>query len=275
MEIGKKQVLKVVRRVGFGVYLGDGQEEVLLPRAQVPEGTKAGDALEVFLYRDSADRPIATTHSPRLTLGETAFLQVAQTGKVGAFLDWGLEKDLLLPFKEQTVPVAQGDTCLVALYLDRSGRLCATMKVHPYLSPESPYGKGDRVEAYVYQLSQDLGAFAAVEGRYSGQIPRRELVGDLPVGSRVQARVTQVRPDGRLELSLREAIPLQMEKDGAKIREALEQNGGRLPFTEKASPEEIRARLGMTKAAFKRALGRLIREGEVSSGPEGIQRIEK
>ena len=131
--LGKKQVLKVVKKTDFGIYLGTEEERVLLPGRQVPEGTKIGDELEVFLYRDSRDRLIATTHEPKIQLGELQVLTVADTGKIGAFLDWGLEKDLLLPFKEQTAKVKKGDSCLVSLYVDKSGRLCATMKIYEKL----------------------------------------------------------------------------------------------------------------------------------------------
>ena len=137
--LGKKQVLSVVKLVDFGVYLGTEEEKVLLPKKQVPPGVKAGDEIEVFLYKDSSDRLSATTAEPALTLGEVAALTVADTGRMGAFLDWGLEKDLLLPFKEQTEKVAKGDRVLAALYVDKSRRLCATMKVYDREAPDSPY----------------------------------------------------------------------------------------------------------------------------------------
>ena len=129
MKLGEKQVLTVVRVVDFGVYLGDDTQRVLLPKKQVPEGIEPGDPVEVFLYKDSSDRLIATTNEPKLTLGKLAVLDVVDVGRVGAFLDWGLEKDLLLPFREQTSRVAKGDRCLVSLYIDKSQRLCATMRI--------------------------------------------------------------------------------------------------------------------------------------------------
>ena len=130
MRLGEKQVLTVVKKVDFGVYLGSDEERVLLPKKQVPEEIEVGDPVEVFLYKDSSDRMIATTKEPKLTLGRLAVLEVVDVGRIGAFLDWGLEKDLLLPFKEQTTKVEKGDRCLVSLYIDKSGRLCATMKVY-------------------------------------------------------------------------------------------------------------------------------------------------
>lgn len=166
LELGKRQSLTVVKTVDFGVYLSEGEgagEEVLLPKKEVPEGTKTGDRLEVFLYKDSKDRLIATREEPAIQLGEVALLKVAETGKIGAFLDWGLPKDLLLPFREQTRKVEPGDECLVALYIDKSSRLCATMKVYHYLKKESPYEKGDHVTGRIYEISNNFGAFVAVD----------------------------------------------------------------------------------------------------------------
>ena len=179
LNLGRKQKLTVVKKVEFGVYLSESREaaekeRVLLPAKQVPQGTDEGDVLEVFLYRDSRDRMIATTREPKLTLGGLAVLQVVQTGKIGAFLDWGLEKDLLLPFREQTVKVHTGDQVLVSLYLDKSSRLCATMKVYPFLKTNSPYAIGDTVDGLVYEISGNFGVFVAVDNQYSGLIPKRE-----------------------------------------------------------------------------------------------------
>ena len=162
MKLGEKQVLTVVKIVDFGVYLGNDEERVLLPKKQVPEGIEPGDPVEVFLYRDSSDRLIATTNEPKLTMGHLAVLEVADTGKMGAFLDWGLEKDLFLPFKEQTAKVQKGDKCLVALYVYKSGRLCATMKVYHMLRTDSPYQKDDQVKGIVYDRSDEFGVFVAV-----------------------------------------------------------------------------------------------------------------
>ena len=145
-ELGKRRMLTVVKTVDFGIYLGTSEERVLLPKKEVPKGIEIGDPVEVFLYKDSSDRLIATTTEPKITLGELAVLTVKDTGKIGAFLDWGLPKDLLLPFKEQTAKVKKGDQVLVALYVDKSERLCATMKVYEKLETDSPYKKDDHVE---------------------------------------------------------------------------------------------------------------------------------
>jgi len=268
LRLGEKQALVIVKIVEFGVYLAkDSQsgekERVLLPGKQVPQGAKVGDEIEVFLYKDSKDRMIATTRMPKLTLHGTARLKVVQVGKIGAFLDWGLEKDLLLPFREQTTKVAQGQSVLVALYIDKSSRLCATMNVYEYLENENPYKKDEWVEGTVYEISRDFGAFVAVDDRYSALISKKELYGKISVGDRVRARVAEVREDGRLGLSLREKAYLQMAGDAEKIMDAIGRHGGRLPFNDKADPEVIRREMQMSKNEFKRAVGRLLKEGKV------------
>ena len=264
MRLGEKQVLTVVKIVDFGVYLGSDEERVLLPKKQVPEGIEVGDPVEVFLYKDSSDRMIATTKEPKVTLGELAVLEVADVGRIGAFLDWGLEKDLLLPFKEQTVKVEKGDRCLVSLYVDKSGRLCATMKVYPLLRTDSPYKKNDMVRGTVYGISREFGVFVAVDDRYSALIPRREVYGRMFIGQQVEARVADVKADGKMDLSVRGRIPEQMDADAQQIMERIEKNGGCLPFTDKADPERIKMEFGMSKAAFKRAVGRLLKQGKVT-----------
>lgn len=262
MRLGEKQILTVVKKVEFGVYLGNDEERVLLPKKQVPEGIEVGDPVEVFLYKDSSDRMIATTREPKLTLGRLAVLEVVDTGRVGAFLDWGLEKDLLLPFREQTVKVEKAQQYLVGLYVDKSGRLCATMKITPFLQTDSPYKKGDMVKGTVYEISDAFGVFVAVDNQYSARIPKQEVYGRMCMGQEIQARVTGVKEDGKLDLSVRGRIPEQMGVDALKIMERLEEEG-ELPFTDKADPERIRAELDMSKAAFKRAVGRLLKQGSI------------
>lgn len=263
MKLGEKQVLTVVKIVDFGVYLGNDEEKVLLPKKQVPEGIEPGDPVEVFLYKDSSDRMIATTKEPKITLGGLAVLDVVDVGSIGAFLDWGLEKDLLLPYKEQTAKVQKGDRCLVSLYIDKSERLCATMKIYHLLRTDSPYKKDDKVVGTVYEVNRDYGAFVAVDDVYSALIPRREIYENMYPGQKIEARVCAVKADGKLDLSIRKKIPEQMDRDAQFIMERIKKNGGELPFTDKADPERIRMELGMSKAAFKRAVGRLLRRKEI------------
>ena len=275
MRLGKKQVLTIVKKVEFGVYLGSDEDRVLLPKRQVPEGVEIGDPVEVFLYKDSDDRLIATTHEPKIELGELAVLEVADTGKFGAFLDWGLEKDLFLPFKKQTVKVAKGDQCLVALYIDKSERLCATMKVYDMLKKDSPYQKDDMVEGIIYDTSDNFGLFVAVDNQYSALIPKKEVYGRLRIGQTVKARVTAVKKDGKLDLSVRDKIPMQMDKDAESVLKEIERRGGKLPFTDKADPEVIKQEFQMSKNAFKRAVGRLLKEEKIEIKEHAIVMYRK
>lgn len=261
--LGKKQTLMAVKKVDFGMYLGTEEEKVLLPKKQVPEGLEIGDPVEVFLYKDSQDRIIATTNEPKITLGEVKILKVADTVRIGAFLDWGLEKDLLLPFKEQTGKVKKGDECLVSLYVDKSGRLCATMKVYDKLRTDSPYKKDDKVQGIVYEKSANFGCFVAVDDIYSALIPKKEVYKEFQVGERIEARVTEVKPDGKLNLDVREKINVQMDIDAKALLELIDEYDGTLPFTDKADPEYIKEETGLSKAAFKRAVGRLLKEGKI------------
>lgn len=270
-NLGKKVRLMIVKQVDFGVYLGNSQEKVLLPKKEVPKGVELGDPVEVFLYKDSSDRLIATTGEPKITLGELKVLKVADTGKNGAFLDWGLPKDLLLPFREQTGKVKKGDEILVSLYVDKSDRLCATMKVYEKLRQDPPYQKDDRVEGIIYDSSDNFGMFVAVDDCYSALIPKREVFGDMRVGDRIQARVVRVKEDGKMDLAVREKAFMQMDADAKMVLKKIQENGGRLPFTDKAEPERIKKEFGLSKNAFKRAVGRLLKEGKIEIGEKSIE----
>ena len=279
MKLGQLQTLKVEKTVPFGVYLiGDDPQEgrVLLPRSQVPEGTSEGDRLEVFLYKDSEDRMIATRRKPKLMLHQVGYLTVLQVGRIGAFLDWGLDKDLLLPFHEQPRErVKEGQEVLVSVYLDKSERLCATMNVYPYLSKEGPSRPGDQGTGVISETSRNFGAFVAVDSRYSALIPKRELVRDLRVGDVISARVTCVKPDGKLDLSIREKAPLQMDRDMERILNRMRANDGRLPFNDRVAPEIIREQMQMSKNEFKRAVGHLLKLGKIEIGSSDIKMIQK
>ena len=198
---------------------------------------------------------------------------MAQVGKVGAFLEWGLEKDLLLPFKQQRGRVREGDQVLVSLYVDKSERLCATMNVYENLRSDSPYQKEDRVAGRVYEISNNFGAFVAVDDMYSALIPKKELYGEVEPGQVVQARVVQVLEDGRLTLSIREKAYLQIEKDAEKILQLLDGYEGSLPFTDKSAPEVITYETGMSKNEFKRAVGHLLKERKIEIGEKSIRRV--
>ena len=279
LKLGEVQTLTVIKKVEFGIYLGledNPEERVLLPGKQVPEGTKVGDTLDVFLYKDSRDRLIATTREPKVTLGGLAELTVAEIGKIGAFLDWGLEKDLFLPFKQQTRKVKAGDQVLASLYIDKSGRLCATMNVYEQLRTDSPYKKDDMVTGRIYEISKNFGAFVAEDDCFSALIPKKELFGATEppkIGEQVTARVVKVLEDGKLTLSIREKAYLQIQKDAEKIEKLLDSYEGSLPFNDKAAPEVITHETGMSKNEFKRAVGHLLKEGKIQITEKNIRRI--
>ncbi len=281
IEIGKIQKLKIVKSVEFGVYLAapeqgtDTEDRILLPVKQVPAGAALGDEIEVFVYRDSEDRLIATVNRPKAVAGEVARMDVKGTAKPGAFLDWGLEKDLMLPYKEQTRKVKAGDNVLAAVYVDKSGRLCATMNVYEYLRCDSPYKKDDTVQGTLYEISDNFGAFVAVDDIFSGLIPKKEMYGELNVGDTVRARVTNVKEDGKLDLSVREKAYLQMDDDAEKLLKIIDSYAGVLPFSDKATPEVIRRETGMSKNEFKRAAGRLYKEHKVEIKDDCIRRINE
>lgn len=276
-QLGRKQELFVVKAVDFGVYLGEEinagmDDRVLLPKKLVPENVQLGDKVEVFLYKDSKDRIIATTKMPALMVGEVGRLTVSQVTKIGAFLDWGLEKDILLPYKEQTKKVYEGEEILVALYIDKSKRLAATMNVYEYLSKDSEYQKDDMVTGTVYQVSEEYGAFVAVDDQYSALIPKREIFGEVRVGDTVKSRVTGVKPDGKLDLSIREKAYIQIEKDAQKVLAIIDSFDGVLPFTDKANPEVIKRETQMSKNEFKRAVGNLLKNGKIEIKETCIRR---
>ncbi|MBD5540444.1 MAG: S1 RNA-binding domain-containing protein [Lachnospiraceae bacterium] len=285
LELGKKQRLSIVKKVDFGVYLAEHMpsktenaaevETVLLPAKQVPEEFDVGDSLEVFLYKDSKDRLIATVNEPLVTLGRIASMEVAQVSGIGAFLSWGLERDLFLPFKEQTRPVKAGDRILAALYIDKSKRLAATMKLYPYLEIAEGYQKDDMVTGTVYEVAKGFGAYVAVDDKYQGMIPPKEPWNGVQPGDVVTARVTAVKEDGKLDLSLRQKAYIQMDVDGEKILARLREENGFLPLGDKSSPEEIRAAFDMSKNEYKRAIGRLYKQKKIEIGDREIRLIEK
>ncbi len=276
IRLGEKQTLIIVKKVEFGVYLAESKEtaedRILLPLKQVPEGAAVGDEVDVFVYRDSKDRMIATTNIPKLVMGSVAELPVSQVTKIGAFLNWGLEKDLLLPYKQQLFKVKPGDNVLVSLYIDKSNRLCATMNVYKNLRADSSYKKDDQVKGRVYTISEEFGAFVAVDNMYSALIPKKEMYGQVRVGEDITARVAEVKPDGRLTLSIREKAYLQIEKDAQEILSIIDSYDGVLPFNDKVSPEIIKRETGMSKNEFKRAVGNLLKADKIEITEKVIRR---
>ncbi len=274
IELGKFQDLYIVKRKDFGVYVNDKKDaddgSILLPAKQVPKDARIGDRISCFVYKDSEDRPIATVHVPKITLGAIRPLRVKDVSSIGAFLDWGLEKDLFLPFKEQIGHIRPGREYLVSLYIDKSSRLCATMKIGKLLSTDHSYHAGDWVLGTIYNIHPDHGAFVAVEDQYLGRIPKQEIHEKLSAGDHLRMRITSVASDGKLNLSLHEKAYLQMDRDAKLVMDTIESYDGALPFNDKAKPVVIERELGLSKNAFKRAVGRLLKEGKITITPTGI-----
>jgi predicted RNA-binding protein (virulence factor B family) len=276
VEIGRFNTLKVVNATAIGVYLDAGTDDqkdnILLPNNQLPEDeVREGDELEVFIYRDSKDRLIATRKKPLAQVGDMAYLRVVETSEIGAFLDWGLEKDLFLPFGEQKYKVQEGRSYLVRLYIDKSGRISSTTDIEKYLTTDSPYKNGDQVTGTVYQVKKEMGAFIAVDNQYVGLIPKNEYFHDLRNGDVVEARVVEAREDGKLTLSPRKAAYKQMNTDAEILLEMLEKKNGFIPLNDNSSPEQIKYHLNMSKAAFKRAIGALLKQGKVEQTEDGLR----
>lgn len=274
INLGEYQELIIKRFTSVGAYLNEEIEEdedILLPKAQISKDANVGDKIKVFVYNDSKDRIIATTNRPKITLGQLAHLMVVDTTKIGSFLDWGLEKDLFLPFAETIGSVEKGKEYLVGLYIDKSNRLCATMKIKDMLRTDSNYRENKIAKGTIYSINRDIGAFVAVEDKYDGLISKKELIGAYDVGDNIEVRINKVLEDGKLDLSLRDRSYIQMDTDGKIIMRKLKENGGSLPLGDKSSPDLIRRELRMSKAGFKRAIGRLYKEGIIIISDDGIK----
>ena len=277
MELGKIQTLEIARKKDFGVYLvdvGDYDTKggVLLPIRQVPKDAQIGDKLEVFLYKDSEDRLIATTKQPKLCVGELAALRVKEVSKIGAFVDIGIDKDILLPFKGMEGSPKPADEVLMALYVDRSDRLALSMRIYKYLQPSQEHKKDDVVKARVYRL-RDVGVMLAVEDKYFGMIPRIENYESYRIGDVIEARVLRVREDGKLDLSHRKKAYLQLGEDAKMIADLLDKKQGRLELGDDSSPEKIKEVLGISKNAFKRAIGNLYKSNKIKIYEDHIEKI--
>lgn len=279
IEIGKWNTLKVIRSKDFGVYLGEDDsktaETILLPRKQVADDVKAGSTVDVFVYRDSQDRLIATINEPYITMGEIARLKVKSITSIGAFMDWGLEKDILLPFKEQTTKVQEGREYLVRMYADKSGRLCVSMKLYNYLMPIEGYEKGQSFVGTVYEYKTGMGAFVAIDNKYSGLIHENELFGKVFPGDEVSGRIVNIREDGKADLSMRAPAYKQMEDDSEMVYSIIKSYKGVLPFNDKADKDLIKKEFGLSKNAFKRAVGKLLKEGKIKITEKTIEIIDK
>ncbi len=275
--LGKRNTLSIVRESAPGLYLNGGAlGEILLPGRYIPAGLKQGDKIEVFVYLDSEDRLVATTETPLATVGEFACLKVVSVNpRIGAFLDWGLAKDLLLPFREHEAPVRVGQKVVVHVALDaKTNRIMASARLHRHLSKDTPaYANGQSVNLLITDATP-LGYNAIVENAHRGLLYRDRAAGILQIGDRLKGFVRAIRPGGKIDLSLdasgyRRVVPIQLQ-----IIQALERNGGRLAFDDSSSPEKIRETFGVSKKAFKQALGALYKTRRIRFQPPGIELLD-
>ena len=276
-SIGERNALRIVREAPPGLYL-DGEElgEILLPGRYIPKGAVPGDYLEAFIYRDSEDRLVATTEIPRACVGEFAVMKVVSVNpQIGAFLDWGLSKDLLLPIREQIRRVAVGDPVAAYVFLDsKSGRIAATARLDDYLDrTPPPYAAGQRVRLLIADETP-LGFKAIVENAHWGLLYKTDLGSPLSIGQELEGCVRAIRPDGKIDLSLDPAGYGRIAPLTEQILAALKASGGRLEFTDRSAPEEIRAKFGTSKKAFKQAIGALYRRRSVRISENGIEWVD-
>ena len=276
--IGKRNTLTVIRDSTPGIYLDGGElGEILLPNRYVPQDVAAGDRLDVFIYRDSEDRLVATTEQPHAGVGDVATLRVLSLHpRVGAFLDWGLPKDLLLPFREQTGPLEVGQEVAVRVYLDeKTQRVVASMKLGKHAPAVSTAGlRAGQAVSFLITEPTPLGYKALVEGIHSGVLFRDNLTLPITVGETLKGYVRSVRPDGKLDLSLDQAGYRRVKPLAQQILEALQENGGRLEYDDESSPEAIRVIFGVSKKAFKQALGTLYKARRLRFCHPGIELLD-
>jgi len=275
--IGKRNTLSIVRESAPGLYLDGGElGEILLPGRYIPRGLKQGEQLDVFIYRDSDDRLVATTEVPYATVGEFAFLEIVSVNlRVGAFLNWGLQKDLLLPFREQETPARVGQKVVVFIYLDpKTDRIVASARLHRHLSRATPaYSEGQRVNLLIASETP-LGYNAMIENAHRGLLYRDQISPPLQVGQKLKGFVRTIRPGGKIDLSLDASGYKRVASLQQQIVEALERKGGPLAFDDDSSPDAIRAAFGVSKKAFKQALGALYKSRRIRFVKPGIELLD-
>lgn len=274
IKLGEYNLLEVVKEVDFGVYL-DGSEdgEILLPTRYVPQGCKPGDVLNVFIYLDMDERLIATTLQPYVKVGEFACLEVAWVNQYGAFLDWGLMKDLFVPFREQKMKMLKGNSYVVHVHLDEdSYRIVASAKIEKYLSKDMPeYNAGDEVEILIWQKT-DLGYKIIVDNKFGGMIFKNEIFTDVRIGMKMPAYIKQVRPDGKIDLELQKGGVKKVEDFADTLLEYIRGNGGSTPLNDKTESDVIYNTFGVSKKTFKKAVGDLYKKRLiVLEGEQGIR----
>ena len=274
IALGRFNILKVVKKVDFGMYLDGGEEgRILLPSRYVPQGCEVGDELNVFLYLDNEERLVATTQQPLAQVGDFACLRVAWVNQYGAFLDWGLMKDLFVPFREQRERMEVGRRYVVHVHLDdESYRIVASAKVERYLSMDErpPFQSGDEVDVLVWKRT-DLGYKVIVDNRYAGLLFENQVFRPLRVGDKMQAYVRQVRPDGKIDLALQREGRGKVADFSEELLEYIRRNQGRIQLTDKSPAEEIYATFGVSKKTFKQAVGDLYKRRLIRLEADGIR----
>ncbi|HBA86649.1 MAG TPA: GntR family transcriptional regulator [Geobacter sp.] len=271
LEIGKYNTLEVKKLSAIGAYLVSELGDILMPTKYLPEGLRPGLMVKVFVYLDSEDRLLATTLTPKAQVGEFALLEVKDVGNVGAFLDWGLEKDLLVPFSEQPHPMHIGEKYLVRVYLDRSERIAASAKLGKFLQKTRVGLKpGEEVELTFYEFG-NLGAKVIINGLYEGLVFRNELFGSYEIGAAVKGFVKKVRDDGKVDVILRKGGGHDVVGNRESLLRVLQERGGFLPVGDKTPPEVISEMFRMSKKSFKSLIGNLYKEGVIEITPEGIR----
>ncbi|MCF8257948.1 MAG: GntR family transcriptional regulator [Flavobacteriales bacterium] len=276
MEIGRSNTLELLRITSVGAFLGDAEgNDVLLPTKWIPEGAAIGDHLEVFVYTDSEDRPIATTLTPNACVNEFGFMRVNQVNDVGAFLDWGIEKDLFVPFREQRLKMEEGRSYVVYLYFDiATGRVAASNRTARFLDNETlTVNEGDAVDLLVFART-DLGYKVIVNNIHSGIIYGNESIRPLNVGEKHSGYVRKVREDNKLDISLQPIGYAAVEPNSQHVLDLLKANKGFLPYTDRTDPDIIRDRLGMSKKVFKKAVGLLYRERRILIEDTGLRLVK-
>jgi predicted RNA-binding protein (virulence factor B family) len=269
--IGNYNTLEISRITSTGAFLKSEAGEILLPGRLVPKGAGPGSTLKVFIYVDSDDRLTATTKKPQAEVGEFALLKVKDNVTVGTFLDWGLEKDLLLPFGEQTAPLRRGEEVLVRVYLHSSDRVAASARLEKFLKPaDASLAEGDMVELLVFAFS-DLGAKVVINNSYGGLLFNNELFVTPTIGERLQGYVKKIRADGKIDVTLRMGGVREAASDREAILDALKACNGELHLSDKSTPEAIANLLHMSKKSFKKAIGGLYKEGIVDISPEAVR----
>jgi predicted RNA-binding protein (virulence factor B family) len=269
--IGRYNTLEIARITASGAFLKTDEGDVLLPGKFIPPGAEPGSSIEVFIYRDSEDRLVATVQRSLAVVGDFALLNVKDNTRIGAFLDWGLDKDLLLPFGEQPDPVKRGEPALVRVYLDNSGRIAASAKLEKFLSPAGgSLSEGDEVELLPYAFTE-MGVKVIVNGAYGGLLFRNELYVKPARGKRLRGYVKKIRDDGKIDVTLRKGGAGEAARDRETILAALKAGGGFLPLTDKSSPEAIAELLRMSKKSFKKGVGGLYKEGLIDMTEDGIR----